>query len=82
MRFKVEFSSQAKRFLKNLDKSKSLRMLDKFEEIKTNPFRYFKHFEGDGYELRIGDIRALIDVDFQNKILFVRVLDYRGRIFK
>jgi len=40
-----------------------------------------EHYEGQGYKLRIGDYRALIDVDNQRKILFVRVFDKRGRIY-
>ena len=80
--FEVEFSSKSKKFLKKLQKNISLRMLEKFEQIKENPFRFLEHYEGEGYKFRIGDYRALIDIDFENKILFVRVLDKRGRIYK
>ena len=54
----------------------------KFEEIKDNPFRYIEHYEGNYYKIRIGDYRALIDIDFQKKILYVRLLDKRPRIYK
>ncbi len=54
------------------------------EKLKCeNPFHYLEHYEGkDYYKFRIGDYRALIDVDFQNKSLKVQVLDKRGRIYK
>ena len=52
-------------------------------DISENPFRYLEHFEGkDVYKLRIGDYRALVDVDFQNKILKIQVFDKRGRVYK
>jgi len=33
-------------------------------------------------KLRIGDYRALIDIDFENKILIIQVFDKRGKIYK
>ena len=36
-----------------------------FSIKKENPFNYLEYFEGDYYKLRIGDYRALIDVDFE-----------------
>lgn len=80
--FDVELSSQVKRFLKKMDKSDSLRTLKKFEQIRIEPFKFLEHFEGDGYKFRVGKYRALIDVDVKEKILWVRVLDLRGRIYK
>ena len=82
MNYEVQFSSQAKKFIKNLDKKESIRILDKFKEISRDPFRYIEHYEGEGYKLRVGDYRALIDVDFKDKIVFVRVLDKRGRVYR
>ena len=82
MGYEIKFSSQAKKFIKNLDKKDALRILDKFNDVKSDPFRYIEHFEGKGYKLRIGDFRALIDIDFNRKIIFVRVFDKRGRVYK
>ncbi|MEK6935586.1 MAG: type II toxin-antitoxin system RelE/ParE family toxin [Nanoarchaeota archaeon] len=83
MIFKIEFSKQATKFIKNLPDDLKERLKNKFKEISENPFRYLEHFEGeDCYKLRIGDFRGLIDVDFDRKILFVRVFDKRGRIYK
>ncbi|MBI4116223.1 type II toxin-antitoxin system RelE/ParE family toxin [Candidatus Pacearchaeota archaeon] len=82
MTYSVKLSKNAEKFLDNLQKNIALRILNKLEEIKDNPFHYLEHYEGEGYKLRIGDYRALIDVDFEKKILFVRVIDKRGRIYK
>ena len=59
-----------------------MRIWNKTQELKENPFHYLEHYEGDGYKFRIGDYRALIDVDTENRILVIRVLDKRGRIYK
>jgi len=82
MSYSIEWDQKAFKFLDKLQKDLGLRILDKLEEIKENPFRYLEHYEGEGYKLRIGDYRALIDVDSKKRILFVRVLDKRGRIYK
>lgn len=83
MSFKVVFSKQSAKFIKNLSENIKERVKKKFIEILENPFRYLEHFEEKGcYKVRIGDYRSLIDVDFDRKILFVRVFDKRGRIYK
>ena len=82
MTYRVEFSPQAERFLRKQDKSIALRILDKLDEMSKDLFRYLEHFEGQGYKLRIGDFRALVDIDRERQILFVRVLDKRGRVYK
>jgi len=83
MSYLIKWSPQASSFIDGLQKDISERILRKLEEIRENPFRYLKHYESDeGYKLRIGNYRAIIDVDFQNKILFIRVLDKRARIYK
>ena len=82
MTYSVKLSKNAEKFLDKLPKNIALRILNKLEEIKDNPFRYLEYYEWEGYKLRIGDYRALIDVDFDRKILFVRIIDKRGRIYK
>ena len=82
MTYSVKLSKNAEKFLDKLPKNIALRILNKLEEIKGNPFHYLEHYEGEGYKLRFGDYRALIDVDFDKKILFIRIIDKRGRIYK
>ena len=82
MTYEVKFSNQAAKFIRNLDFNIKERIKEKFKEVAIDPFRFLEHYEGQGHKLRIGDYRGLIDVDFQRKILFVRVFDKRGRIYK
>ena len=82
MSFLFKLDRNAEKFLNKLPQKEALRIIEKLEQIQENPFRYFEHYEGNYYKLRVGDYRALIDVDFERKILWIRVLDKRGRIYK
>ncbi len=68
--------------MKKLDKRWAKKIISKFEEVAEEPFRFLEHYEGQGHKLRIGDYRALIDVDQNHKILFVRLIDKRERVYK
>jgi len=81
MSYEIIWHPKSAKYLESLPKDMAKRILDKFDEVSVDPFRYLEHFEGEGYKLRIGDYRALIDVDLKNKILKVRVFDKRGRIY-
>jgi len=81
MNFKIEFSTQAAKFIRNLSNDVKERIKKKFKEVSENPFRYLEHHEGDEcYKLRISNFRALIDIN--KNALFVRVFDKRERIYK
>jgi len=82
--WKVLLSPDAQNFLNKKDRHIAERIKKGLEKLKTeNPFHYLEHYEGqDYYKFRIGDYRALIDIDFQNKIIKIQVLDNRGVIYK
>lgn len=82
MSFLISFDKKAVKYLESLPTNISDRIINKFEEIKENPFRYIEHYEGEYYKIRIGDYRALIDIDFKRKILFIRIIDKKGRVYK
>ncbi|MEK6914096.1 MAG: type II toxin-antitoxin system RelE/ParE family toxin [Nanoarchaeota archaeon] len=82
MNYSIDWHSQAFDFLNKLQKDIVLRITKKLDEVKEDPFRFLEHYEGQYYKLRIGDYRLLIDIDFDRKILWIRVLDKRGRIYK
>jgi len=82
MSYEIKFSNQSASFFRNLQKDIQNRVKEKFLKVAEDPFRFLEHYEGEYYKLRIGDLRALIDIDFDRKILFVRVFDKRGRIYK
>jgi len=82
MTYEIKFSSQATKFFRKLQLDVQSRLKEKFEEIAENPSHFLEHYEGDYKKIRIGDFRALVDVDNVNRIIFVRVFDKRGRIYK
>ncbi|MEK6880607.1 MAG: type II toxin-antitoxin system RelE/ParE family toxin [Nanoarchaeota archaeon] len=82
MSYSIKIDKKAQGFLDKISQDIALRIVNKLDEIKENPFHYLEHYEGQYYKLRIGDYRVLIDIDFQKKILWARIIDKRGRIYK
>ena len=83
MTYEVKLHPNVVKFLQKLPKEFSERIRDKLREVRKDPFLFLEHHaDEDVYKLRIGEYRALIDVDFKNKILYVQVVDNRSRIYK
>lgn len=83
MTYDVELHPRASSFLDTLDKNVAARITKKLREVATTPFRYLgRHAGGSTYKLRIGKHRALVNVDSKNRVLRVRALDKRNRIYK
>jgi len=83
MSYYVNWDPNVREHLRKLPVNVSARIIKKVKEMKDDPFHYLEHYEGgDVYKLRIGDYRALIDVDFLNQILKVRVVGHRRNIYK
>jgi len=62
--YEVKLHPKVVRFLKKCETQLKERIKSKLEQVKEDPFRYLEHYEGqDFYKLRIGDYRALVDVD-------------------
>ena len=82
MRYEIIWHPKAAKNLEKLPKEFIQRILSKCDEVAEDPFRYLEHFEGEGYKLRIGDYRAVIDVDFEKQILRIRLFDHRKRVYE
>ena len=80
----VILSLDVQSFLAKQDKQIEERLRKGLKKLECdNPFHFLEHFEGeDHYKFRIGDYRALIDVDFSQKLIKVQVLDHRSVIYK
>mgnify|MGYP001590229259 CR=1 FL=1 len=80
----VVLSPDVQSFLTKQDKQIEIRLKKGLKKLECdNPFRFLEHFEGqDYYKFRIGDYRALIDVDYPQKLIQVQVLDHRSVIYK
>jgi len=69
MSFTIKFEPKAEKILLNLQKNIALRIIKKLESVALDPFHYLKHFAGAKvHKLRIGEYRALIDIDNKENI--------------
>jgi mRNA interferase RelE/StbE len=82
MSYFIRWDQQPLKFLQKLERHTAKRILDKLDEVAIDPFRYLEHYEGDGYKLRIGDFRMIIDINQNEKVLTIQVFDKRGRVYK
>ncbi|MBI4450378.1 type II toxin-antitoxin system RelE/ParE family toxin [Candidatus Woesearchaeota archaeon] len=82
MTWKVEWHPRAFRNLEGLPKQLIARIVKKLDETAQDPFRFLEHYEGDTYKLRIGDYRALVDVDYSTATMLVMHFDHRKKVYK
>lgn len=83
MDYKVKLHPKVDKFLKKSEKQLGERIRNKLKLLKNEPFTYLEHYEGkDFYKLRIGEYRALVDVDKSRNVILVRHLEHRSRIYK
>jgi len=83
--FTVEYSNQALKFFKRIDKVSAERLLKKIEELRINPFpQGVKTVEGyreKVYRVRVGDYRILYEVDQPKNFIGVVKIDHRGQVY-
>lgn len=74
-----------KRALKNLQKLNNItkeRIWRKLQLCKINPFRFLEHLtQINGFKLRIGDYRLIIDVNREMKVLKIIKVGHRKNIY-
>jgi mRNA interferase RelE/StbE len=81
--YEIQFDKRALNFLNKLEQDTKKRIWDKLQECKLEPFRYLKHLtEINGYKLRVGDYRVIIDVQEKIKILFVEKIGHRKNVYE
>ena len=83
MTWEIEWYNKAFKILEGLPPDIRARVIKHIDKVKENPFHFLEHFERKGfYKLRVGDYRAIVSVDFENKIIKIQVFDRRGRVYK
>ena len=69
--------------MKRLDKDLSSRIFRKIDQIRDDPLLFVEFLRTYKiYKLRIGDYRALLDIDTEKKVIEVQIVDHRKRIYK
>ncbi len=81
----LQFSSQARKFLKKLDKINWQRIIDKIEELRKDPFPHkVKRVGGrkeKTFRIRVGDYRILYVVLNETNVLFISKVEKRPRAY-
>lgn len=83
MTFRVLFENGALRDLKKLDRQLAVRIVKKVQDVAERgygfePLTDFKY----GWKIRIGDYRALCDIDFREEIIKVHVVAHRREVYR
>jgi len=79
----IIFEKKALDFLNKLEADLKERIWGKLQQCKENPFHFLEHLEEiEGYKLRVGDYRLIIDIDQTNKILKVLKAGHRKNIYE
>ena len=80
--YELKFDKKAIDFLNKLEKKDKERIWNKLQECKIEPFRYLQPLENiEGYKLRVGAYRIIIDVEKTIKILNVIKIGSRKNIY-
>lgn len=81
--YSIIFEKKALEFLNKLERDLKERIWSKLQLCKENPFHFLEHLEEiDGYKLRVGDYRLIIDINQTNKILKVLKAGHRKNIYE
>ncbi len=82
MTYTLTFEKKALEELNRLEKEIKERIWNKLQLCKENPFRFLEHLEEiDGFKLRVGDYRAIVDVDNSLRTINVLKVGHRKNIY-
>ena len=81
--YTVQFTENAERQLKKLEKNIQARIISALERSKIRPEAYFQRLVGDkAYKLRVGDYRVIADIENTQMIILVIKVGHRKNIYK
>ena len=80
--YNIIFEKRAFEDLNKLEPQLKERIWNKLQLCKENPFRFLEHLEEiDGFKLRVGDYRIIVDIDNSSKSIKVLKLGHRKNIY-
>lgn len=81
--YKLIFEKRALNNLNKLDNQIKYRIWKKLQDCKENPFRFFeKLIKIRGFKLRIGDYRVIVDINRDDRIIYILELGHRKNIYE
>jgi len=83
MTYEIIFSDKALTQLKKLEHKIQERIIKSLERIRIRPEAYVTTLVGDpGYRLRVGDYRAIMDIDKEKLRILIIKIGHRKNIYK
>lgn len=84
--WRVEFSASAKEDIAVLDKMVRRRIIDALEWLSDNfdsitPIPLVGRWRGF-FKFRVGDWRVIYEIESVKRLLIIRYIDHRGKIYK
>lgn len=80
--YDLQFTDKAKREFLKLDKSVQERIGSVLERIRTRPEHFVERLvDRGGYKLRIGDYRAILEIDKTKLLISVLKIGHRKNIY-
>lgn len=81
--YNLIFEKNALESLNKFEMQIKQRIWNKLQQCKENPFRFLEHLEEiNGFKLRVGDYRVIIDVDNSTKIIKILKIGHRKNIYE
>ncbi len=81
--YDIIFDPEALEFLEKADKKIAKRIWDKIMSTRSNPHHFFERLVGrQDYKLRIGDYRAIADINDTTKRVEITLIGHRKDIYK
>ena len=83
MSYEIIFTDTSRKQFKKLEKDVQERIIKALERIRIRPEVHVKKLVGDpGYRLRVGEYRAIIDIEKDKLIILVIKIGHRKNIYK
>lgn len=80
--YKLVFEKRALHDLNGLDKPIKERIWNKLQEARLNPPHYFeKLVETQGFKLRIGDWRVIVDILREKEAIIILKIGHRKNVY-
>ncbi len=85
--YKVEFTREALKALKKLDKPTAIRVIQAIESLKDNPYEHhqtkkMQGYSGNIFRLRVGAYRVIYEVIENELVIIIVKLGSRGGVYK
>ena len=82
MTYQVLFSDLALKQLRKLERNYQERIVSTLERIRIRPDAYVRKLVGnEGYRLRVGDFRLILDLDRDKLIVLVLKIGHRKNVY-